>query len=164
MKLGLKNITKSFEVVKALQNVSLEFYDGEVHAICGENGAGKSTLMNILTGNIQPDAGEILLDNQKVTIHNNQHARSLGINIVYQERSLTDGLSVAENIFPLPPTRSFGRINFVQLNLQTKALLQQLEIREFSPENNGSNTFASTKNTGGNCQSTRHQSCHFIVG
>ena len=134
MKLGLKNIAKSFEVVKALQDVSLEFHEGEVHAICGENGAGKSTLMNILTGNIQPDAGSILLDNQIVTIHNNQQARSLGINIVYQERSLTDGLSVAENIFPLPPTKSFGRINFVQLHQQTNALLQQLEIREFSPE------------------------------
>ncbi len=134
MKLGLKNIAKSFEVVKALQDVSLEFHEGEVHAICGENGAGKSTLMNILTGNIQPDTGSILLDNQIVTIHNNQHARSLGINIVYQERSLTDGLSVAENIFPLPPTKSFGRINFVQLHDQTNALLQQLEIREFSPE------------------------------
>ncbi len=133
MKLGLKNIAKSFEVVKALQDVSLEFHEGEVHAICGENGAGKSTLMNILTGNIQPDAGSILLDNQIVTIHNNQQARSLGINIVYQERSLTDGLSVAENIFPLPPTKSFGRINFVQLHQQTKALLQQLEIKEFSP-------------------------------
>jgi ABC-type sugar transport system ATPase subunit len=132
MKLGLKNIAKSFEVVKALQDVSLEFHEGEVHAICGENGAGKSTLMNILTGNIQPDAGDILLDNQKVIIQNNQHARSLGINIVYQERSLTDGLSVAENIFPLPPTKSFGRINFGQLNQQTTALLQQLEIREFS--------------------------------
>jgi ABC-type sugar transport system ATPase subunit len=133
MKLGLKNISKSFEVVKALQDVSLEFNEGEVHAICGENGAGKSTLMNILTGNIQPDTGQILLDNQTVTIQNNQHARSLGINIVYQERSLTDGLSVAENIFPLPPTKSFGRINFGQLNQQTKALLQQLEIKEFSP-------------------------------
>jgi len=134
MKLGLKNISKSFEVVKALQDVSLEFHEAEVHAICGENGAGKSTLMNILTGNIQPDAGDILLDNQKVIIQNNQHARSLGINIVYQERSLTDGLSVAENIFPLPPTKSFGRIDFVKLNQQTNALLQQLEIREFSPE------------------------------
>lgn len=134
MKLGLKNISKSFEVVKALQDVSLEFHEAEVHAICGENGAGKSTLMNILTGNIQPDAGDILLDNQKVIIQNNQHARSLGINIVYQERSLTDGLSVAENIFPLPPTKSFGRINFAQLHQQTNALLQQLEIREFSPE------------------------------
>jgi ABC-type sugar transport system ATPase subunit len=133
MKLGLKNISKSFEVVKALQDVSLEFHEGEVHAICGENGAGKSTLMNILTGNIQPDTGQILLDNQTVTIQNNQHARSLGINIVYQERSLTDGLSVAENIFPLPPTKSFGRINFGQLNQQTKALLQQLEIKDFSP-------------------------------
>ena len=134
MKLCLKNISKSFEVVKALQDVSLEFNEGEVHAICGENGAGKSTLMNILTGNIQPDAGDILLNNQKVIIQNNQHARSLGINIVYQERSLTDGLSVAENIFPLPPTKSFGRINFVQLNQQTNALLQQLEITEFLPD------------------------------
>ena len=134
MKLGLKNISKSFEVVKALQDVSLEFHEAEVHAICGENGAGKSTLMNILTGNIQPDSGNILLNNQTVIIQNNQHARSLGINIVYQERSLTDGLSVAENIFPLPPTKSFGRIDFVKLNQQTNALLQQLEIREFSPE------------------------------
>ena len=134
MKLCLKNISKSFEVVKALQDVSLEFNEGEVHAICGENGAGKSTLLNILTGNIQSDASDILFDNQKVIIQNNQHARSLGINIVYQERSLTDGLSVAENIFPLPPTKSFGRINFIQLNQQTNALLRQLEITDFLPE------------------------------
>ncbi|HET6544201.1 MAG TPA: ATP-binding cassette domain-containing protein, partial [Chryseolinea sp.] len=58
----LQNITKQFPGVKALDNVTFSVNPGEVHALCGENGAGKSTLMNILSGNLQPDGGNIVID------------------------------------------------------------------------------------------------------
>src|SRR5690349_14005577 len=99
--LRLQTISKSFSGVKALKGVSLEFNAGEVHAICGENGAGKSTLMNIIAGNLQPDEGEIFWKGEKTVIENIQAAQRLGVGIVYQERSLVDSLSIAENIFPV---------------------------------------------------------------
>ncbi|HRN58562.1 MAG TPA: ATP-binding cassette domain-containing protein, partial [Agriterribacter sp.] len=68
--LGLKSISKSFPGVKALQDVSLDFKQGKVHALCGENGAGKSTLMSIISGNLKPDTGTILLNGQPVVIEN----------------------------------------------------------------------------------------------
>ena len=129
MHLNLQNITKTFPGVRALDGVSLDVRPGEVHALCGENGAGKSTLMNVLAGNLQPDSGEILLDSQPVTIPNPQRAASLGIAIVYQERSLADPLSVAENIFANnQPRTSLGLIDYPALYRQTENLLSELKI------------------------------------
>src|SRR5215213_7190533 len=98
--LHLQNISKQFPGVNALQNISLHFEQGKIHALCGENGAGKSTLMNIIMGIHQPDDGTILWKDQPVHIRDVQTAQSLGIAMVYQERSLVDSLSIAENIFP----------------------------------------------------------------
>ncbi len=82
--LQLRHITKIFPGVKALDDVSFAVKSGEIHALCGENGAGKSTLLNILTGNLQPNAGEILVNNKIVQINGPAHATALGIAIVYQ--------------------------------------------------------------------------------
>src|SRR5437868_5874059 len=133
--LRLQNISKSFSGVKALQGVSLQFKAGEVHAICGENGAGKSTLMNIIAGNLQPYEGEIFWQGEKITIENVQAAQRRGIGIVYQERSLVDSLSIAENIFPVkqPKTR-WGFVDFTSLYRQTSDLLQRLGIAALSPK------------------------------
>jgi ribose transport system ATP-binding protein len=132
--LQLKKISKSFPGVKALRDISLQFNEGEVHALCGENGAGKTTLMNILVGNIQPDGGSIFLSDRKIEVENIQVARGLGISIVYQERSLVDSLTVAENIYPVnQPLGRFGLINYQQLYKQTKALLGELQLSHLSP-------------------------------
>lgn len=86
MLLQLYRISKKFSGVHALDNVSLNIAAGEVHALCGENGAGKSTLMNILSGNLQPTSGTIILNDKPVTISNPIQAQALGIAIVHQEK------------------------------------------------------------------------------
>ncbi|GIL13271.1 MAG: ribose import ATP-binding protein RbsA [Chloroflexota bacterium] len=94
----LENITKRFPGVVALENVSLDIYTGEIHAIIGENGAGKSTLMNILAGDLQPDGGQIRFKGKTQVIPNPYVSQQLGISVVYQELALCPNLSVAENI------------------------------------------------------------------
>jgi rhamnose transport system ATP-binding protein len=95
----LLNIGKSFPGVQALSDVSFEVYPGEVHALVGENGAGKSTLIKIIAGVYQPNGGSIRFNGQPVQILNPRHAQEMGIAAIYQESSLYNELSVAENIF-----------------------------------------------------------------
>jgi ribose transport system ATP-binding protein len=98
--LQMRNVSKTFPGVRALKQISLTVYPGEIHALMGENGAGKSTLIKILAGAFQPDIGsEYLIDGQPVRIPNPLVAQSLGIAVIYQELSLAPNLSVAENIF-----------------------------------------------------------------
>ena len=97
--LHLDNITKSFPGVKALSDMSIELYRGEVHAICGENGAGKSTLMKIITGVYRADEGRMYLNGEEVLMHNPNEAYANGIAIIFQETSLFQDLTVLENIF-----------------------------------------------------------------
>lgn len=97
--LELRNITKRYPGVLALDDVSISFLEGEVHAIVGENGAGKSTLMKVLAGAIEPNSGEIIFQNKTYTHMNPQLAHKLQIEIVYQEFNLLPTLSVAENLF-----------------------------------------------------------------
>ena len=85
---NMEGIWKTFLSVRALENVDFSLYKGEIHALVGENGAGKSTLIKILTGVEQPDAGTIMINQQKVSIHSPQHAQKLGISTVYQEVNL----------------------------------------------------------------------------
>jgi ribose transport system ATP-binding protein len=133
--LQLRNITKHFPGVKALDDVSLDVNAGEIHALCGENGAGKSTLLNILTGNLQPDAGQILLNGQAVTIINPGQATQLGIAIVYQQLSLVETLTVAENIFAnRQPRNRFGLIQYTVLRQQTQQVLTQLGLAGIQPD------------------------------
>jgi len=97
--LEMRNITKRFPGVLALNNVQFDLRPGEVHCLVGENGAGKSTLMKILAGAQPMDSGEILLSGEPVHIHSPHHAQQLGISMIYQEFNLSPFLSVAENIF-----------------------------------------------------------------
>ncbi|WP_201865167.1 sugar ABC transporter ATP-binding protein [Microvirga soli] len=97
--LEMKDISKTFPGVKALTNVTLTVYPGEIHALMGENGAGKSTLMKILSGAYQADpGGEIRIMGQHITIDGPLAARQHGISIIYQELSLAPNLTVAENM------------------------------------------------------------------
>ncbi|WPP50957.1 sugar ABC transporter ATP-binding protein [Catalinimonas niigatensis] len=133
--LEVKRISKYFPGVKALDEVSMEIRKGEVHALCGENGAGKSTLMNVLSGNTKPDQGHILLHGKEVNIFNQMEAQRLGIAIVYQERSLVENLSVAENIYTTnKPRNRWGWIDFPQLYQNTQHLLDRLNIGEIRPK------------------------------
>jgi ribose transport system ATP-binding protein len=97
--LAMRGVSKTFPGVKALNDVQLEAWGGEVLALMGENGAGKSTLMKILSGAYQADAGgEIKIDGEPVAISDPIAAKRHGISIIYQELSLAPNLSVAENI------------------------------------------------------------------
>lgn len=95
----MKDITKRFPGVIALDNVSLDLYPGELHALCGENGAGKSTLMKVLSGVYHADEGEVFVGGEIVNIDNPRAAQDLGISIIYQEFNLYPHLSVADNIW-----------------------------------------------------------------
>lgn len=97
--LKLMNISKSFGGIQALDDVSLNFYKGEVHAIIGENGAGKSTLMKIIAGALCPDSGTIEFEGNKVDFMSPRDASEIGISIVYQEPIFFKELSVLENIY-----------------------------------------------------------------
>ncbi|TIY09375.1 MAG: sugar ABC transporter ATP-binding protein, partial [Mesorhizobium sp.] len=112
-RLTLSGISKSFPGVRALHDVSLSLYPGQVTALIGENGAGKSTLVKIMTGIYQPDAGTISIDGQAVTLPSAHAAFGHGITAIHQETVLFDDLTVAENIFLGHAPRSrFGTIDW----------------------------------------------------
>ena len=96
--LSLKDIRKVYPGVVALDNVSIDFYPGEVHALIGENGAGKSTFIKTITGAHAPDGGTITVDGETYTVMTPALARKHGIECIYQEFNLIDVLSAAENI------------------------------------------------------------------
>lgn len=97
--LKLQDISKSFGGIIALKGIDFELERGEVHALLGENGAGKSTLIKVITGVHQADGGNILLNGEITKIYNPIDARRKGIAAIYQELSLIESLTVAENIF-----------------------------------------------------------------
>jgi simple sugar transport system ATP-binding protein len=97
--LRVEGVAKRFGPVTALRNIDLTLQHGEVLGLLGDNGAGKSTLVKILSGYYKPDAGQIFLDGEPVEINSVVHARSLGIDTVYQDLALVDELSVFHNVF-----------------------------------------------------------------
>jgi ABC-type sugar transport system ATPase subunit len=97
--LRVEHIAKRFGGVTALADVNLQLGRGEVLGLIGDNGAGKSTLIKIVCGFHQPDAGRIVVDGQEVVIRSVDHARSLGIDTVYQDLALVNELSVYHNMF-----------------------------------------------------------------
>src|SRR5471032_3618343 len=94
--LGLRAISKQFEGIPALRQVSLDLAPGQVHGLIGQNGAGKSTLIKVLGGIHRSDEGEVVLDGIAVSINSPSDARRLGIEIVHQDRLLAPTLTVAE--------------------------------------------------------------------
>ncbi|HEU4388251.1 MAG TPA: ATP-binding cassette domain-containing protein, partial [Blastocatellia bacterium] len=97
--LEMQGISKRFPGVVALDDVTLEVFPGEIVGLAGENGAGKSTLMKILGGVYQPDAGQLRIDGNEVTIKSVSDAISRGIGFIHQELNVLDNLTVAENVF-----------------------------------------------------------------
>jgi rhamnose transport system ATP-binding protein len=126
--LEMRAISKTFPGVKALNDVNIALFPGEVTALIGENGAGKSTLVKILTGIYPSDEGEIHIDGKPVTFGNAQDAIDHGVTAIHQETVLFDELSVAENIFiGHAPKTSLGLVNWKGVNARALALLHSLE-------------------------------------
>jgi rhamnose transport system ATP-binding protein len=125
--LSLSGISKSFPGVRALHDVSLSLYPGQVTALIGENGAGKSTLVKILTGIYQPDTGEISVGGVSVHLSSAHKAFEHGITAIHQETVLFDDLSVAENIFLGHAPRSrFGTIDWTTMRANAREVLDAM--------------------------------------
>ncbi|MEO8530420.1 MAG: sugar ABC transporter ATP-binding protein [Deltaproteobacteria bacterium] len=126
--LALDRVSKLFPGVRALSDVSLALYPGQVTALVGENGAGKSTLVKVLTGIYQPDGGTILLDGEAVSFPSAQAAADHGITAIHQETVLFDELSVAENIYlGHAPRGRFGLIDTKAMVSKAAAILHEIE-------------------------------------
>ena len=130
MVLEMQHITKTFPGVKALDDVSLQAYEGEILSIVGENGAGKSTLMKILSGSYSCDsyAGNILVEGKTMQFHNTRQSEEAGIAMIYQELNMHLDLSVAENIFLGRELIKNGRLDNERMNQETKEILHKLNI------------------------------------
>lgn len=128
--LEMHDISKTFPGVRALNRVDLQVRQGEVHALAGENGAGKSTLMKIMTGVTKSDpGGSIVVEGQPVDIRDPLHARALGISIIYQELSVVENLTVAENLFlAREPVGRAGLIDTGRMNRDARVVLDMLEM------------------------------------
>ena len=124
------DVTKAYAGVQALKRASLELRAGEVHALVGENGAGKSTLIKILTGAVQPDSGEILLDGEPLARLTPASAKALGIAAIYQQPALFGELTVAENIaLGLERTGRWGRVDWRARHRRAEELLGRVGAR-----------------------------------
>jgi rhamnose transport system ATP-binding protein len=142
--LELKNVSKTFPGVKALDGVHFELKPGEIHALMGENGAGKSTFIKIITGVYHPDSGEIFMDGRPISIHTPLDAQALGIAAIYQHVTCFPDLTVAENIFMghekainlkgLKPfgLKPFGLIDWPAMNSEAQNILNRLNAN-FGP-------------------------------
>jgi len=129
--LELQGVSKRFGGVRALNDMRLAAYAGEVVALVGENGAGKSTLVKILTGIHRPDAGEIRLAGERLEFANAQDAMRAGITAVHQETVMFDELTVAENIFMghHPRTGGLPRIDWRRMEAEAAKLFERLEVK-----------------------------------
>jgi len=121
----VRKLNKSFPGVKALDNIDLEIYQDEVHALVGENGAGKSTLIKVLVGAYKRNSGEIYFNSQKADFDSPAQAFQNGINVIYQENSLIPQLTVIQNVF-------LGAEHFTPLGLidEKKIYREYLDISE----------------------------------
>lgn len=127
----LKDVSKYFTGISALNGVSVQFQSGEIHALIGENGSGKSTLIKCISGVHQPECGEILHNGQPIHITNPIVARKNGVATIFQEFSLIPTLTVAENIFlgRLPQNgKKLSSVSWTKMRTQALEILNSLEI------------------------------------
>ncbi len=130
--LEMKDITKTFSSIKALDNVNLAVRSGEIHALVGENGAGKSTLMNVLSG-IYPSgtySGDIIFDSKECHFKEIKDSEKLGIVIIHQELALIPYLSIAENVFLGNEQAKTGVIDWNETTTRTNELLSLVGLNE----------------------------------
>src|SRR6478752_5774741 len=112
LRLELQEICKAYAGarVRANDGISLKVSEGEIHAVLGENGAGKSTLMKIIYGAVQPDSGRMSWHGKAVRVTSPEHARRLGISMVFQHFSLFESLTVTENVWLGLPEKSKAKV------------------------------------------------------
>ena len=137
-KISVENVTKRFGRIIAVDDVSLDVYEGEIFALVGDNGAGKSTLMNVLSGVHAPTEGQVYVDGEPVNFSNPSDARDSGIETVYQDLALMNDLDIASNIFMGQfPTRGAGPFQFIDWDetfgraeeIMTERLGRDLDVR-----------------------------------
>jgi len=128
MPLELRGVSKSFGNLIANDQINLKVGKGEIHAILGENGAGKSTLMNIVYGLLQPDSGEILVDDQIVKIYEPSDAIKHGIGMVHQHFMLIPVFTVAENIALGREKSKFGIMSLTEIRAKIKKLSDEFKF------------------------------------
>jgi len=134
--LEMRNITKQFPGVKALDEVTFTVKKGEIHALCGENGAGKSTLMKVLSG-LYPTGtydGEIVINGEVKRFSGIKDAEHSGIAIIYQELALAKDLSIAENLFLGKEIAQWGVINWEKVFKESEKWLTEVGLTDVSPE------------------------------
>ena len=129
--LQARGLVKRYGHVVALDGADLELYPGEILAIIGDNGAGKSTLIKALSGALQPDEGEILLDGARAHFHSPRDARRAGIETVYQDLAVAPSLDIASNIFLGREVRRGGPQGSLLRMLDTRAMRREA-TRHFS--------------------------------
>ena len=128
MLLEMKNISKSFGAVKAVQDVSLSIGEAEVHGLLGENGAGKSTLMNVLGGILRPDRGVIVIGGEEYTHLTPLKATHLGIGFIHQELNLVNDLYVYENLFLHHELTRFGVLNKKEMIRRSNEIFKKMNL------------------------------------
>jgi len=131
--LQLRDVSKNYGGVVALDRVNVSCSRGTIHAILGENGAGKSTLIKIIAGVVQPNTGELLLEGKPMTFHHPVEANAAGIVCVFQELSLMPTLSVAENIGITMPTNRFGLFDTKARERRAEELLARVGCEDINP-------------------------------
>jgi D-xylose transport system ATP-binding protein len=132
---NMRNISISFGGIKAVNDVTIDLYPGEVVGLLGHNGAGKSTLIKCLSGAYQKDAGEILINGEKVEINNPRDARAQNIETIYQTLALADNLDAASNLFLGREIVSpMGFVNDSKMEAETRKILKRLNpnFRKFN--------------------------------
>lgn len=127
--LQMKNISKIFPGVKALDHVNLNLKKQSVHALVGENGAGKSTLMKILSGVYNPDEGELIVNGESVTIKTPKDSLKYGISMIYQELSPVPEMTIAENLFLGREHTSGPALNKKRMIEESKQILASCDIK-----------------------------------
>lgn len=128
--LQVKHIAKEFPGVKALEDISIDFYPGECHALVGENGAGKSTLIKIIASIYKPTKGEVLLEGKTCNFKTPKDAIDAGIAVIQQETSIAPHLSIAENMYlGCEPRYSNGLLNRKKMESDAQAVLDEMELK-----------------------------------
>lgn len=127
---SMKNITKSFAGVKALDNVNLDILSGNVHGLIGANGAGKSTLIKILAGAYSLDSGEIEIAGKATQINNPHHAGELGLSFIHQELNLVENFNVMENItLGLAKDKKAGFIDWKSISKKLEKIAEKIGFK-----------------------------------
>ena len=140
--LSAVHISKSFPGVKALTDVSIDFYPGEVHALLGENGAGKSTLIKILSGIYQPSSGQVIYNGKTHVFLSPHDAIVNGIAVIHQELSIASDLTVAENVFLGVEPQHGLLLDRAMMNQQTQKILDSMKVDIKATEKAGKLTVA----------------------